>query len=372
MVTDDIGSDVLEGDSLRTYLEEKLGAVDSYQFEAIGEGKANETIGVSWGDRELVLRQPPAVKTAPGLLNDVLHEYSILAAIDDTWVPTPRTVCSCEDETVIGDEFYLMERVKGAAIREDVPPRFQTPSYGAQISEEIIDTLSKIHNLDHERLNIEEPTQSVRDDVAQLVELHAWAEERTEERRVVTRLHEVGDWLRENAPETTTHRLVHGDYKPDNLMFAPETPPRISAVLDWEMSTIGDPLSDLGWLLSYWHEEGDPSTITDGIRSEYSCHDLFNSVEKRQKSYSRFMDREGYLTRREMVNRYELQTGIEYSNDTFYRALGVYKLAVILEGFFRVYLEGSPSTKDGYQRTEVLVPTLSEKALQIIKGENTL
>jgi aminoglycoside phosphotransferase (APT) family kinase protein len=366
-----------EKEALRSYLAEKLGESDSFSLEPFEGGNANETLALEWGDDVYALRKPPAAEPAPEMLHGLLREYEVLDAVQETWVPAPDVVLACEDESIIGDPFYAMESLEGDVLEVAEPQRFQTQEERRRIGAETVDTLAKIHNVDVDRVGLssfggDDPTEYLLEQVEELTEQLEWAQERTAESRELTVCFEVADWLSENVPEAEHHTLVHGDYKLDNIMFASGTPARIAGVLDWEMSTLGDPLADLGWLLSYWTEDGDPSPVTDDIQERYGDHEYFPMLDVYAEEYSCFTRNEGYHTRAELVERYEKQTGFEYTNDTFYRALGVFKLAALCDGFYRMFLEDAPNTKESYPLMELMVPTLGRQARQIIDGETPL
>jgi aminoglycoside phosphotransferase (APT) family kinase protein len=366
----------IDEEGLQEYLIERLGETKSFSLEQFGGGNANETLALKWGNEMYALRKPPVAEPAPEVLHGLLREYEVLSALEETWVPTPDVVLACEDESIIGDVFYVMECIEGDVLELAEPERFQTPKQRCRIGGETVDTLSKIHNIDKNRVGLssfgDEGTDYLTHQVEQLTAQLEWAQERTAESRELTVCFEVADWLADNVPEAEHHTLVHGDYNLDNIMFAPGTPPRIAGVLDWEMSTLGDPLADLGWLLSYWTEERDPSPVTDDIKEEYGYHDYFPMLDVYAEEYSKFMRQENYHSREELVERYEKQTGFEYTNDRFYRALGVFKLAALCEGFYRMFLEDAPNTKESYPLMELMVPTLGRQAKQIIDGERPL
>jgi aminoglycoside phosphotransferase (APT) family kinase protein len=340
--------------ALREYLAERLGAAESYEVSHHAEGHSNETLFVTWGDRELVVRRPPPGETAD-TAHDVLREYRVMEALQDTDVPVPTTALACEDHAVLGSDFYVMERVEGDVLRHAEPDRFGTPEARERVGEQLVDTLASIHSLDPETVGLGEfghaPGYTERQ-VGRWTEQLEWAFGRTADERRVPELREVGDWLAETCPSDHAHGLVHGDYKLDNVMFAPGAPPGLNAVFDWEMATLGDPLADLGWMLSYWRDHGDPDPATPELTAT-------------------FMEDEGYPTRRELVERYELATGIEYEHDRFYRALAVYKLAALGEMFYRRYLEGN-SDDPMYPEMEHRVPDLAERAKRIIDGGEPL
>ncbi|EMA47253.1 aminoglycoside phosphotransferase [Halococcus saccharolyticus DSM 5350] len=349
-------SRIVDEEALASYFEEELGSVEEYRIEHHQEGHSNETLFVEWGERDLVVRRPPPGETAD-TAHDVLREYRVMDALQDTTVRVPPTVLACEDESILDCEFYVMERVAGSVLRETEPERFATPEHRQRIGEELIDGLCEIHAVDPGTVGLDEfghPKGFTERQVKRWSEQLTWAFDVTSDEREVPELYDVMEWLTENVPDAPAHTLVQGDYKLDNVMFAPGTPPELVAVFDWELSTLGNPLVDLGWLLSYWWDAGDPDppAATDSLNAT-------------------FMTREGYPTREELVERYEAQTGIEYENDRFYRALAVYKLAGLGEMFFRRYLEGN-ADDPLYPKMETGVPELADRALRIIEGEEPL
>ncbi|ELY47254.1 phosphotransferase family protein [Natronorubrum sulfidifaciens] len=351
--------------SLVAHLEDHLGAVDDYEIDRHREGHSNETLFLEWGDRDLVLRRPPPGNTAD-TAHDVLREYRVTAALAETDVPVPEPVLACEDHDVIGSDFYVMERLEGDVLRDDEPDRFAASEHRQRIGEELVDTLAKIHDVAYESVGLGEfgrPAGYTQRQVDRWGTQLSWAFEVTEDERAVPDLHAVGDWLRDSVPEEHPHTLVHGDYKLDNVMFGTggadratddnaERSPALVAVFDWEMATLGDPRADLGWMLSYWRDPKDPAPSMPELTS-------------------RFMEREGYPTRVELVDRWETHTGLEFEHERFYRTLAVYKLAALGEMFFRRYLEGN-SDNPIYPKMEARVPALTARAMRIIEGDEPL
>ena len=354
LMTDSYYDRLVDEDALATFLEDKIGEADDYDVERHQEGHSNETLFVTWGDRDLVLRRPPPGETAD-TAHDVIREYEVMNAVAETDVPVPNLVLACEDHDVIGSDFYLMDRLKGDVLREDEPDRFAAPEHRRRMGEELVETLANIHRLDYEALGLGEfgyPPGYTDRQVERWGQQLMWAFEVTADEREVPDLYEVGSWLQENAPDEHPHTLVHGDYKLDNVMFGPGTPPELVAVFDWEMATLGDPRADLGWMLSYWRDPKDPEpTIPELV--------------------TRFMEREGYPTRLELVDRWEERTGLEFEHERFYRALAVYKLAGLGEMFFRRYLEGN-SDNPMYPKMEDRVPALAARAKRIVEGDEPL
>ncbi len=362
---------LVDEDALAAYLGAELGPAEHFEVEHLAAGHSNETLLVTWGDRDLVLRRPPPGETADRA-HDVLREYRVVDALQDTDVPLPRTVLACEDHSVIGSDFYLMERLEGDVIRDEEPERFATPANRERIAHELVDTLAEIHTVDYEAVGLGEfghPPGFTERQVRRWSEQLTWAFDKTADVREVPALYDVMEWLTDNVPGDHPATLVHGDFKLDNVMFGrarsdgpPDgraadgreagTPPELVGVFDWEMSTLGDPLTDLGWLLVFWRDPKDPEAVAAEFEPQ-------------------FTEREGYPTRLELVERYEDRTGIEFEHERFYRTLALYKLAALGEMFFARHLAGD-ADDPLYPKMEDRVPALAERALETIDGEYPL
>lgn len=341
---------LVDEESLRAYLTETVGPAESYRIEHLGAGHSNETLLVDWGGRELVLRRPPAGETAESA-HDVLREHRVIAALGATSVPTPTPVAACEDPSVIGGEFYLMERLDGTVIRDAEPERFADPDRRRRLAEELIDTLAAIHTVDYEAVGLGDfgrPEGFLDRQIDRWGSQFEWAHETTAAERSVPHIDEIGSWLAANVPESPEPTLVHGDYKLDNAMYGPGSEPELIAVMDWELSTLGDPLRDIGWLCCFW--ETDPL-----------IGDLMPT----------FLDRPGYPDRDELLERYENQSGIEISNLDFYVVLGHYMLAAVCEMFYARYLNGN-SDDPLYPQMEALVPEIARRAKAIVDGDRSV
>lgn len=345
---------LVDEQSLADYFEDHLGPADEYDISYHSEGHSNETLFIAWGDADLVLRRPPPGKTAE-TAHDVLREYRIMDALQGTAVPVPETVLACTDPSVLGCDFYVMYRVEGDVIRDREPDRFGTPDRRQQFGEQLVDTLVEIHAVDYDGVGLGElgrPDGYIERQVERWHKQFEWALAVTARERNLPQRDRVADWLDRNVPETSPNTLVHGDYKPDNVMVSPADTPEVVSVFDWELSTLGDPRFDLGWLLLYWrHAEDAPPAVPDLSPT--------------------FMEQEGYPSRGDLVERYETQSDIEFRHGRFYRTLAVYKLAALGEMFFRRHLEGNadnpmyPTMREG-------VPALFERATRIIDGDEPL
>jgi aminoglycoside phosphotransferase (APT) family kinase protein len=349
---------LVDVERLREYLEAELGPTDEYDVRRHSEGHSNETLFVTWGEKELVVRRPPPGEIADNA-HDVLREFHVVDSLQDTEVRVPPAVLASDDHDVMSSDFYVMARVEGDVLRSGEPERFQDPQAREKIGEELVDTLAEIHAVDYEAQGLEVgdfgyPPGFTERQVRRWSEQLMWAFDVTTDEREVSELYDVMEWLYDNVPEDPPATLVHGDYKLDNVMFGPGDDPEIAAVFDWEMSTLGDPFTDLGWMLSYWWDEKDPIPPAGT--------DTLNKT---------FMKHEDYPTRKELVTRYENITGYEFENEQFYRVLAVYKLAGLGEMFFRRYLEGN-SDDPMYPKMREGVPALADRALRIIGGDEPL
>ncbi len=355
-MTDDYYDRLVDEGALEDYLETHLGPADTYTVEHHQEGFSNETLFCTWGDRELVIRRPPPGETAE-TAHDVLREYRVTKALSDhdCAVPVPQPLVACENHEVIGSEFYVMDRLEGDVCRWAEPDRFADPAARREVGVQLVDTLVAIHDVDHTAVGLDDfgrPAGYTPRQVERWRGQLEWAFERTREERAVPTLEDVGAWLEANVPEDHPETLVHGDYKLDNVMFGPGSEPRLVGVFDWEMSTLGDPRFDLGWMLAYWRNPDDPEPAVPELMPT-------------------FMEAEGYPSRAELVDRYERESGRSFPNDRFYRTLAVYKLAALGEMFFRRHLEGN-SDNPMYPLMETRVPSMAERAQRIIDGEEPL
>jgi aminoglycoside phosphotransferase (APT) family kinase protein len=306
----------------------------------VGDGHSNVTFGLS---TDVILRRPPRGPLPPSA-HDVLREARLLTALEPTSVRTPRVLAVCADAEVIGAPFYIMERVRGTAITEQLPTSLDTPPHRARIADELIDALVELHATDWTTLGLEgfgKPTGYLQRQLRRFNGL--WEVNHT---RDIEGLEEVGGWLAENVPESPPATIVHGDYRLGNTMFADEAPPRLAAILDWEMATIGDPLADIGYLMVHWVQSTD-------VKSRFAMHTV--------------TDRPGFPSRQEMVARYEERSGRSVQSLDWYVALAMWKASVFMEGNYKRAMMGT--TDDPWLKTfgEGVVE-LAQRALDVARN----
>jgi len=310
---------------LRRFLaDHKLGDPSALRSENISFGHSNEVHLVHFDDHSWALRRPPRGPLLP-TAHDMMREYRVLKALQNTPVAVPRVFAACEDPSYIGAPFYLMEYMRGDVIRADTAHTFaNTPERRRAVSEAMIDLLIALQAVDWKAVGLE---GFGRPDGYLPRQLKRWTDQLDRATKITCVIRHlpvmarVREWLEKRTPESPAATIVHGDFKLDNVMFDPKAPgAKVIAVFDWEMSTIGDPLADLGWLLSYWLESSDGSgrkSVTTAVTTE-----------------------PGFLTRRQMLDRYESKTGRKMTDFAFYEAFALFKLAIIMEGSYSRFVNG--------------------------------
>lgn len=318
--------------SLARYLGEHLPSVSeglpsdaalSIQVEQFPGGHSNLTYLVRFGDQEYVLRRPPLGPVAP-TAHDMPREYRLLAAIHPVFPLAPRPYLLCEDASVIGAPFYLMERRRGLVIRRESPPEIRgDKGMCRRISEVVVDTLAALHTVDIYSCGLDKIGKPIGFVSRQV---RGWADRwRRAKTGEVREIDEVVNWLLDRIPPEPDPAAgrpatcVHNDFKLDNLMLDRGDLTRVVAVLDWEMCTVGDPLVDLGLLLCYWPERGDP--------------------EARRESISLVTTEPGWMTRAELVERYADKSGRDVSSISFYEVFALFKVAVVLQQIYFRYVK---------------------------------
>jgi aminoglycoside phosphotransferase (APT) family kinase protein len=278
-------------------------------------GHSNLTYLLQAEGREVVLRRPPfgsKVKSA----HDMGREARILSRLHPVFALAPKVIAICDDASVLGAPFYLMERMHGSVLRGPSPRDPPGPDEMRALCASFVQTLADLHAVDWRAAGLEgKPEGFARRQVEGWTK--RWHDAKTEE---VPDAEAVARWLNERIPDHTDHSFVHNDYKFDNLVLQPDQPSRIIGLLDWELSTAGDPLMDLGTALGYWVEETD----TDP-----------------QKAFAfgpTFLP--GCCTRAELIEAYAKASGRDVSGMLFYSVFGLFKIAVIAQQIYKRYVEG--------------------------------
>jgi aminoglycoside phosphotransferase (APT) family kinase protein len=333
--------------ALARYLADAIPGDGELTVERHQAGHSNETFFIRRGATEWVLRRPPRPPYLP-TAHDVKREYTVLKALDGTGVRAPRPALFCDDESVIGAPFYLMERVDGFVIRDVVPRWLDSDSERRRIGDELIDAAAELHAVDPTAVGLEgwgKPTGYIQ---RQIVRWRAQLDGATKLTRPLPDYERVAAWLEEHQPPEQAPAIVQGDYKLDNVMYGPAAPARLVAILDWEMATIGDPLADIGWMLSFWREPGESGDV---------LHSALNNV----------FGAPGWRSRSELIDRYEAATGRSMTDIRFYTALAMWKLGILLEGSYARHLMGT--TDDPFFKLlETGVPEIAVRALEVIRA----
>jgi aminoglycoside phosphotransferase (APT) family kinase protein len=300
----------------------ELGSGD-VEVQPVGEGHSNVTYALRREGADVVLRRPPRGPLPPSA-HDVLREARVLSALAGR-ARVPAVLAVCDDESVIGAPFYVMERLQGHVVTDDLPPALDTPEERARMTEGLLRGLAEIHAVDPAALGLDgfgRPTGYLERQLRRWAGL--WEHNKTRE---LEDFDAAGAWLADHLPESPPSTVVHGDYRLCNVMFAEEPPTHLVGVFDWEMATIGDPLSDLGYLVMTWSEPDDPQW-------------LFEPAPVTR--------REGFPSRAELVARYEELSGRAVPDIRPYVVLALWKATVFMEGNYRRALEGR--TDDPYLR----------------------
>jgi aminoglycoside phosphotransferase (APT) family kinase protein len=299
---------------LRDHFPGEQGALVVRQFPA---GHSNLTYSVNMGEKEMVLRRPPfgsKVKSA----HDMGREYHVLSRLHGAY-PSPLPLLYCTDEHVIGAPFYLMERVRGIILRRKLPDDLVLqPETAQRLSEAFIDNLAALHSLDYNAIGLGDlgkPAGYLERQVKGWIDRYHGS--KTED---LPEIEHITQWLGTHMPAQSDSTLVHNDYKYDNMVLAEDDITQIKAVLDWEMCTLGDPLTDLGTALAYWVNADDPPEV--------------QMVRWGPTSIP------GSLTRQQLAERYAEKTGRDLSHLLFYYVFALFKVAVIIQQIYYRYYHG--------------------------------
>ena len=308
-------------------------------FEQFPGGKANLTYLARCGDVEVVLRRPPLGPVAPGA-HDMAREYRVLSVLYAAYPPAPRAHHLCEDPGVMGAPFVVMERRSGHVVRAEWPEGLDAGrEFRRRVSEHLVDALAGLHLVDRASIGLAtlgRPDGFVARQVAGWTD--RWTRARHEDVPAMDRL---ADHLAGSVPEPQKAVLLHNDFKLDNTMLADDG--SIVAVFDWDMATVGDPLVDLGTMLAYW--AGGDSVSAFAAADSVVLGDV--------------------MTTAEIADRYAAATGLDVSRADWYRALALFRIAVICQQIFIRYVRGQTSD-ERFAGLGALVPPMAEAGLGLI------
>ena len=337
----------LDDARLGAWLDEELGGSEPVATEALEGGGSCEIFSVRRADEHWVLRRAP-YKASSSTAHDVLREHRILDAIKDAKVRIPRPIAACEDPTVAGRPFYLMDFVDGVPIRQELPEAYaDSPEDQALALTEHIDALAEIHEVDWRACGLGSLGKS---EGYLARQVPRWMAQLDGYRcRALPAVDEIAAWLESNLPQEQPPTLCHGDYKLDNLLFSRTRPARALAVVDWEMAAIGDPLVDLAWTLIFCPEQGNALALGAAGQPGGFLVDTLPTAE-------------------ELVVRYATATGRDVSRLDWYAVFSPWKLAIVLEGSHAKHLRGE-SKNPIHQFFGAMTDRLLERAGKLIRGE---
>ena len=337
----------LDTERLSKFLSSQMATVtENISVEQFPAGSSNLTYLIKIGGDEYVLRRPPFGNTVKSA-HDMGREFKVLSKLSAAYPPAPKPVLFCDDESVIGSEFYLMERRNGLIIRGKSPELLEnTPDLRGRVCQGFIRNLADLHALDYDAAGLGDlgkPEGYARRQVEGWTKRYFAA--KTDE---WPELESAIVWLNENIPAKSGASLVHNDYKFDNIMLDPNDLTRITAVLDWEMVTVGDPLMDLGTTLGYWmsRESGD-----EMLNMPFNPRVLMENI-----------------SRQELAEMYADASGRDVSNILFFYVFGTFKIAVIAQQIYARFVKGYTHDKR-FAHFDRFVSSLGKIAANAIDAE---
>ncbi|MGW4339736.1 phosphotransferase family protein [Rhodococcus koreensis] len=314
------------------------GVGEELRARLITGGRSNPTYELTDGDRFWILRRPPLGHVLP-TAHDMSREYRAMTALRDSTVPVPTTVGLCEDPAVIGASFYVMDKLDGITLRTPADTAELTPAQRGELAKAMVNTLAALHQINSSAVGL---TDWGRPDGYLARQLRRWQRQwessATAPRREVDELHSR---LASALPEGHRPGIVHGDFKIDNMMVDRNDPTRIVGVLDWEMSTLGETLTDLGILCSFWDQAGE----------------FFNPITAGATAMA------GFPTRDELVHSYVQAIGTDVPDIDWYLVFADFKIAVILEGIHARHVQGH-TEGDDFEGVGAMVGPLLNRALE--------
>ncbi|WP_436326796.1 phosphotransferase family protein [Brevibacterium sp. FAM 27836] len=326
-------------DVLTDYLDAHGIGTGPVRWDRIGEGQSNVTFRIRRDDIDVVLRRGPR-PPIPKSTHDMVREAKIQQVLRGQGVAVPTIHHVCEDESVLGVPFYVMDFVPGTVVTDTLPDFLAETADRQALSEALIDRLVDLHSVD---VTVPEVAALGRPDgyLQRQVKLFSALWEKNTQRSL-PQVSRLGEWLAANIPVTQAHAVVHGDYRAGNAMIASSSPVKVAAILDWEMSTLGDPLADLGYFLATYTDREHTRTVMDLTPVTAEA---------------------GFLSRAELAARYAEKTGLDLSVLPWYEAFALWKAAIFSEAIYTRWLAGEAPAAGGFTGAlETGVPELIEAA----------
>jgi aminoglycoside phosphotransferase (APT) family kinase protein len=313
----------LDWAGVAAFLRERLPGLDGelsvLQFP---NGSANLTYLLRFGEVPLVLRRPPFGRIAPGA-HDMAREHRVLSLLWQAFPPAPRALLLCEDESIVGAKFFIMELRNGVVIWDSIPESMRRHAGAARrVGFAVVRALADLHQVDYTRIGL---ADLGRPDGFVARQLRGWRSrwEAVASRAADPVMTEVAGALERTMPPPQRAAILHNDLKLDNCQFDPADPDRVHSVFDWDMATLGDPLVDVGTLLNYWPDPGD----VPGDRGMYPDG----------------QDGLGLPSQAEILAVYGAATGLDLAAIGWYQAFACWKTAIVLQQLHDRYLRGETS-----------------------------
>ena len=335
----------LDEQIIAEFLRGKLpGTENPLTVRQFGGGAANLTYQLDYGSREYVLRRPPLGPVAPSA-HDMARESKVLLRLWRAYPLAPRAFLFSDDESIVGAPFFVMERRHGIVVRNSIPPTYDACSDApARMSIALVEALADLHAVDYEAIGLGDlgrPAGFVNRQIEGW--WRRWQAAKLED---LPAMDAVYSWLQANQPPEGPPSLVHNDYKLDNVMLDADDPGRIVAVFDWDMCTLGDPLSDVGALLAWWCLPDDPPHF-------------------RAMAMMPLDDR--FLSRAELIAHYAQHSGRDLSAIHFYHALSLFRVTVIIAQIYVRYVRGQ-TQDERFAAFGPRIPAAAQAALEVAEG----
>jgi aminoglycoside phosphotransferase (APT) family kinase protein len=332
----------LDLDALNQYLNKHFKTTEPLEILQFPGGHSNLTYLLKYGETELILRKPPAGAKHIKGGHDMKREYRVLSLVINVYPKVPQVILFCEDESILGTEFYLMTRIAGVVLRSKKPDGLDlNPVFMRHLSTTFIDNfieLQSVEVLNNELFSLGKPQGYVQRQVEG--SLQRYQNVAIEN---IVEVEQVADWLKTNLPNEPRISIIHNDYKFDNVIYSPDFQ-TVKGVLDWEMATIGDPFADLGMVMGYWLEPGEPNLLGTWATSL-----------------------PGAFTRQELLAYYEDKRQLKVPNPVFYFVLSLFKNAVVAQQLYYRYAQGF-TQDERLGRIGPFVRGAFQYALQVIKA----